>query len=318
MAKRNKVERPVVLLIDDSPDIHRLLTFKLKDEGVEFLTAFSGLEGVELAESNQPALILLDVNMPDHDGFEALHCLKDNPVTTGIPVIMLTGSAESANKVRAFELGAMDYVTKPVDVPELKARIQSAIRITRLMKLLEQRAQIDGLTGLWNRSHFNNQLDAAVNESTRKHTPLALAICDLDHFKKLNDTFGHPAGDAVLQGFAQLLSEEVRSYDVPCRYGGEEFAIILPGAAAEEALALCERVRKSLETLTFAKYPKVRATGSFGVATAPFSGETDIAGWIKAADTALYSAKTGGRNRTHVFGRDCTEADAENTAVKAA
>lgn len=304
VSERRPDQQPILLLIDDAPEIHRLLAMKLKDEGLDFLTAFSGIEGVELAEQQNPSLILLDVSMPDHDGFEVLHTLKENPSTKQIPVIMLSGSHASEDKVRSFELGAMDYVIKPVDVPELRARIQSAIRLTRLMEMLEQRAQIDGLTGLWNRAHFDRRLVSELSERTRRGTPIALVMCDLDHFKRLNDSFGHPAGDAVLEAFAKLITREVRQNDIACRYGGEEFALILPRTEVAEALGVCERIRKALAAQSFRKYPEIQATVSFGVTGVSSDGTDEASAWIEAADQALYSAKSGGRNCVHVFSPD--------------
>jgi len=299
---RKADQNPVLLVIDDAPEIHRLLAVRLKDEGLEFMTALSGPEGLELAESNQPSLILLDLGMPGHDGFQTLRDLKENRATMEIPVIVLSADANAASKVRAFEIGAMDYVTKPMDVAELRARIQSAIRISRLMKLLEQRAQIDGLTGLWNRNYFNDRLGREQAEASRKHSPLALVMCDLDHFKRLNDTYGHPAGDAVIQAFAGILNRELRAYDVPCRYGGEEFALILPRTTAEEAVAVCDRIRRALELTSFKKYPEMHATASFGVAAHVEEGACDPAKLIEAADKTLYHAKQNGRNRVHIYG----------------
>ncbi len=299
---RRAEQNPVLLVIDDAPEIHRLLAVRLKDEGLEFVTALSGLEGLELAEGQQPSLILLDLNMPDHDGFEVLHKLKDNRATMEIPVIVLSADANAASKVRAFEIGAMDYVTKPMDIAELRARIQSAIGISRLMKLLEQRAQIDGLTGLWNRNYFNDRLARDLAEASRKQMPLALVMCDLDHFKRLNDSFGHPAGDAVLQAFAGILNRELRAYDIACRYGGEEFALILPRTSAEEALGVCERVRRAVELTSYKKYPEMHATVSFGVADQTEDGTRDPARLIESADKTLYHAKQNGRNRVHIYG----------------
>ena len=304
VSERKPEQQPILLLIDDAPEIHRLLAMRLKDEGLEFLTAFSGIEGVELAEQQSPSLILLDVAMPDHDGFEVLHTLKENPATKQIPVIMLSGSHASEDKVRSFELGAMDYVIKPVDVPELRARIQSAIRLTRLMEMLEQRAQIDGLTGLWNRAHFDRRLTSELSEKTRRATSLALVMCDLDHFKRLNDSFGHPAGDAVLEAFAKIINQEIRQNDIACRYGGEEFTLILPRTGLSEAVGVCERIRKALSARTFRKYPEIQATASFGVTDVSGDVTDEASSWIEAADQALYSAKSGGRNCVHVFSAD--------------
>lgn len=294
-------QAPIALLIDDSPYIHRLLAVKLKDEGLEFLAAFSAAEGLELAEAQMPSIILLDVNMPEVDGFEVLRRLKADTRTMNIPVIMLSGQAKSTDKVMAFELGAMDFVPKPFDVHELRARIQSAIKITQLMRLLENAARIDGLTGLWNRAYFNERLESELAGAVRKTAPISLVMCDLDHFKKLNDNFGHPAGDAVLQGFSQVVRQELRAYDIACRYGGEEFALILPGATIQEAAGVCERVRSAIEHKVWRKYPKLTVTGSFGVTACGLSGLNDAASWIEAADQALYAAKSSGRNQVRIF-----------------
>ncbi|MCA9311216.1 MAG: diguanylate cyclase [Phycisphaerales bacterium] len=294
--------KPVLLLIDDQPAIHRLLAVKLRNEELEFLTAFCGEEGLELAREQQPSLILLDLNMPETTGFEVLKSLKGNTETMEIPVIIVSGSADSADKVRAFELGAMDYVCKPFDVPELRARIQSAIKLHRLMKMLEQRAQIDGLTGLWNRAYFDKRLGIELNTHRRSNRPLALVLCDLDHFKKLNDNFGHPAGDAVLQGFASILNRELRSSDVACRYGGEEFALILPDTSCEDAVRACDRIRLAIEAKRWKSYPEMAATASFGVAHSGNATLQTGAAWIEAADGSLYDAKGSGRNRVHVHG----------------
>jgi len=296
-----ETQKPILLLIDDSPSIHRLLAFKLKNEGVEFLAAFNSSEGIELAESNQPSLILLDLNMPVVNGFQTLHALKENPQTINIPTIVLSSTSSADDKVKAFEMGAMDFVCKPFDIHELRARINSAIRISRLMKMLEMRAQVDGLTGLWNRAHFNERLTSELANSGRNGSGVALILCDLDHFKKLNDTYGHPAGDAVLQGFAEVLTTELRAYDIACRYGGEEFALILPDTERDEARSVADRIRAALAERRWPKFPEIRATASFGLTTVGLAGKDDPASFIQAADQALYKAKENGRNRVETF-----------------
>lgn len=295
---------PTLLVVDDSPAIHRLLAVKLKNEGIDFVGAYSGAEAIEIARDIKPALVLLDVNMPEMDGFGTLHALQADPTTHDIPVIMLSGDNDSESKVRSFEMGATDYVTKPFQVAELRARIASAIRISKLMTMLEQQASIDALTGLGNRAFFDRRLTEEISEAARKKEPLTLVMCDLDHFKKLNDGFGHPAGDAVLESYAGILKDALRTYDIPCRYGGEEFAIILPGTGSPDSAMICERIRAALETETWAKYPGMKATSSFGVATRSLDGTEDAASWIEAADQALYAAKSSGRNRVHVFVRN--------------
>lgn len=294
-------ETPVVLLVDDAPEIHRLLGVKLRNDDLTLLSAFGGEEALDIAANLQPSLILLDLNMPGIDGLETLRRLKLESSTVEIPVIILSGSSTSSDKVGSFGLGATDYVTKPFDVPELRARIASSLRVTRLMRMLAQRAQIDGLTGLWNRAHLNDKLAGEIEQSQRNGDSLSLVMCDLDHFKQLNDSFGHPAGDLVLQSFAKILKAELRRYDVACRYGGEEFAMIVPSSDAESTIGLCERIRTTLENMTWPRYPDMRVTGSFGVCTGDARHMRGPSDWIEAADRALYSAKGAGRNRTHVY-----------------
>ena len=300
-------EQPVLLLIDDSPAIHRLLTHKLKNDGLEFLAAYTGIEGCRLAETSHPTLIMLDLSMPGIDGFETIRRLKESPVAKDIPIIIISGSQESADKVLSFELGAMDFVSKPFDIHELRARIQSAIKIDRLMKMLEQQAQIDSLTGLWNRAHLDDRLRSSIECARRNRTNLTLVMCDLDHFKTLNDTFGHPAGDAVIETFASIMSREIRAYDVACRYGGEEFTLILPDTSIEEAKIVCERVRASIEKESWPMYPDMSVTASFGCTDRGVEGHAGGDQWIKAADLALYEAKRSGRNRLVHYTPDLVE-----------
>ncbi|MCA9292950.1 MAG: diguanylate cyclase [Phycisphaerales bacterium] len=290
-----------VLLIDPAPEVHRMLSMRLREDDIALVAAMTGEEGLELAESHQPSAIILELHLPRMSGFDLLRRLKSNPATMHAPVIMLTASEKAEDKVRAFELGATDYVCKPFNMSELRARIGGAMRIRRLLHLLEQRAQIDGMTGLWNRAYFNDKLAAEIAHMQRTGEPLALAICDLDKFKHLNDTLGHPFGDVVIQGFAQLLLRQLRSYDVACRYGGEEFALILPSATLEEAFAACDRIRRTLEARTWPGQPDLVVTASFGLADCGLDSMTNPASWIEAADRSLYSAKESGRNRVHVF-----------------
>src|ERR1043165_2806262 len=238
--------RPRLLAIGDSPMIHRLLKARLRSERLEIHSATTGAMGLDTANTLLPELILLDVDMPEMDGFEVLARLKSDPRTHDIPVIFLSGSCSTAAKVRALEMGAVDFVTKPFDVGELKARVRSALRIRLLIQMLAQRAQIDGLTGLWNRSYFDQRLEEEIGIAQRHNTRLSLVLCDLDEFKRINDTYGHPFGDQVLEEFAALMLRG-RAGDAACRYGGEEFAIILPRADVHEAAAVADRYRMSLK-----------------------------------------------------------------------
>lgn len=289
--------RPLVLAIDDSPDVVRLLQARLRSEAVEFQSASTGLEGLEMARRLRPAVILLDIEMPGTDGFEILRMLKESPDTVQTPVIMLSGLSSAHDKVTAFDLGAADYVTKPFDVAELRVRIRAAIRTSSLLQMLSQRAQIDGLTGLWNRSFFDRRFAEEVARCARHGRRLSLAILDVDRFKQVNDTYGHPSGDAVLTGVGSLLRREIRETDVPCRYGGEEFALIMPDTSPHEAAQVCERIRATFEQVTWPRHPEHSVTISIGIIGADRQSDYSPEFWVERADRNLYTAKTTGRNR---------------------
>lgn len=289
--------RPSVLVIDDSSDVHRLLRARLRQEELNLVCAASGDEGLREASAKCPALILLDLDMPSLDGFEVLRRLKDDPALLNIPVIILSGLQTSQDKVTAFDLGAVDYITKPFDLTELRVRVRSALKMHTLVQMLAQRAQIDGLTGLWNRRYFDERFANEVAGVDRHRRPLSLALFDIDHFKSVNDTFGHPAGDAVLQGFARLVQRESRQTDIACRFGGEEFALIMPDTGPSDALGVCERIRLALADLSWPRHPERKVTVSSGLAGSSGTGSVGVAQWIEAADKSLYTSKKSGRNR---------------------
>lgn len=290
-------QSPIVLVIDDSKDVHRLLSARLRHEELELRCTISGEEGIAAAKSQRPAIVLLDLDMPDVDGFEVLRRLKEDAGLVNIPVIVLSGLQSPQDKVTAFDLGAVDYVTKPFDLTELRVRVRSAIRISQLVTMLEQRAHIDGLTGMYNREHFDRRWAEETARCRRHGTPLSLAVFDADHFKSINDTFGHPAGDAVLQGISKIIQRESRSDDVACRFGGEEFCLIMPNTGPEAALGVCERIRAAVQGTTWSRHPERTVTISCGLAGASGACAETPAAWLEKADQALYAAKTGGRNR---------------------
>jgi diguanylate cyclase (GGDEF)-like protein len=182
--------------------------------------------------------------------------------------------------------------------------VRSAVRLYRLIVMLAQRAQIDGLTGLYNRAHFDTRLNQEIAEARRFSTKLSLILCDLDRFKGINDTFGHPFGDRVLEVYARILLSG-RMSDIACRYGGEEFAVILPRAAAAEAAGVADRFREAIAAMQWDGQPGLRITSSFGVADLSSIDQQESASLVQAADTALYQAKQAGRNRV------CTAPSAE-------
>jgi diguanylate cyclase (GGDEF)-like protein len=209
--------------------------------------------------------------------------------------------SSSEDKVTAFDLGATDYVTKPFDLAELRARLRAALRLDGLLHLLADRADVDGLTGLGNRAHFNKRWAEKVAECRRYPSPLSLAMMDIDFFKRINDTYGHPAGDEVLHGVARLLQAECREPDVACRFGGEEFTLIMPSTPTADAVRVAERIREALHRMVWARHPEHQVTISIGLVGSAggeeAGGDASAQHWIEAADKNLYTAKHSGRNR---------------------
>lgn len=282
-----------VLIIDDAEAVHRLVKARLSDERLEVHSAFDSESGLKAASAVQPDLILLDVNLGPADGFRVCRDLKADPMTMAIPLIFLTAATDTEHKIRGLELGAVDYITKPFDAAELRARVRATLRTKYLMDLLEKRAMIDGLTGLWNRACFERRLPAEISLARRAEHPLSCVVLDVDHFKSVNDRFGHRCGDAVLAGVANLMSSRCRAEDAACRYGGEEFVMLLPNTGPAGAAVLAEDLRKSIEQNSFAHDGQsVRVTCSMGVAGGIGADMT----LFERADKALYQAKSAGRN----------------------
>ena len=290
-----------VLAIDDSPEIHQLLKVRLKNLDVILSHADCGFDGFEQALASNPDLILLDVMMPDASGFDICRKLKATTETRNIPVIFLTGASDVDQKVLGFDVGAVDYIQKPFDSAELNARVRAALRTKRFQDMLAQRAMIDGLTGLWNRAHFDQRMHEEVAAAARYDRPLSLIMMDVDKFKNLNDNHGHPFGDEVLQAVGDVLQDSARTSDWPCRYGGEEFGLILRETDLEGANIMAERVREEIESLHLRnKSQLVSVTASFGVVSSTLCmNPCDLSSkWmIESADRALYASKEGGRNR---------------------
>ena len=282
-----------VLVIDDSPDIHALLEARLRPEGVAILHAHSPDEGLAMARAHRPDLILLDVEMPGRTGFEVCAELKSEPLTDALPVIFLTGLQGTYDKVRGFDLGAVDYVTKPFEPAELRARVRSALRTRRLLDLLSTRASVDGLTGLYNRAWFDRRLA----ELCADPRPSALLMIDIDRFKSINDQHGHPVGDRVIVSVAERVARAARPADGACRYGGEEFAVLLEGTTHRDAVRVAEAVISSVRELSLrAGAAEVRPRVSVGVGCTAELGR-DPAAFVATVDRALYTAKLGGRDR---------------------
>lgn len=292
--------KKTVLVVDDSALIHRLLEVRLKDEAVELLHAMNGQAGIELARRERPDLILLDVHMPGLGGFDVCARLKDDPDTTMIPVIFITGAADSLDKVKGLDLGAVDYVTKPFEVAELRARVRAALRTVQYLKLLSQQAQIDGLTGLYNRACFDLRLREVLSAAYRHHRAAGLLMLDIDCFKSLNDSYGHPFGDQVLECIAEMIRASIRTEDLPCRYGGEEFAVIAPDITPPGGKIMAECIHRNVASRVWRQRgDEFHLTVSIGVAETRGAEDIEaaVADVVGRADAALYQAKRSGRNR---------------------
>jgi diguanylate cyclase (GGDEF)-like protein len=305
-----------VLIVDDHEDNVELLRARLDAWGYATDTAGDGAEALRKIQESPPDLVLLDVMMPKIDGIEVARRVKGNPQLPFIPIIMQTALDATENKVQGLEAGADDYITKPIDFAELKARLTSMLRIKRLQEQLEDRerqlleanerlrhmSQTDGLTGLDNRRNLEERIDEMFEHARRLKEPFACVMCDLDRFKSVNDEYGHQAGDAVLKQFARILRDEVREIDRAGRYGGEEFMLLLPGTVLDAAVTFAERVRKHVEAHTFSfDQTSIKRTASFGVSAWPHPRISNCDGLMRAADDALYVAKESGRNRVIRF-----------------
>jgi diguanylate cyclase (GGDEF)-like protein len=291
-----------LLVIDDSEAIHRLVEARLRPDGLQVRGELDPARGIERAIDDSPDLILLDIGLPGIDGFEVCRRLKDHAVTRHIPIIFLTGTSDVDAKVRGLDLGAVDFVTKPFDQIELRARVRAALRTKRLQDMLEQQSFLDGLTGLWNRAFLDKRLEVELNVARRYGRPLSLALADIDRFKQLNDSHGHLFGDVVLQGIADAFRTYARGSDIVARYGGEEFAILLTDTGSAAAVQVTERLRVAAEIRGFELNGRsVSVTASFGlVCSEDIEGELTAEAILSAADRALYASKDAGRNCIHV------------------
>ena len=287
-----------ILVIDDSPDIHTLVKVRLGKEEVIVHSAYDAATGLAMARELKPDLILLDVELPDRDGFSVCADLKADVATMDTPIIFLTGVTSTEEKIRGLELGATDYVTKPFDPAELRARVRASLRTRYLVELLSKKAMIDGLTGLWNRNYLDAHLNIQLAAARRSGNPLCCIMADIDCFKQINDSYGHGFGDNVLRTISVVFGECCRTEDIICRYGGEEFTILLPNTPIEGAIELAERLRAAVERRAL-RYRdlEVCVTCSFGVADLHGQVPPSL---IELADEALYRAKHGGRNRVEV------------------
>ncbi len=298
---------PKLLVVDDEPAILDLLQRRLEALGCTVSLLPGGSRVVQTAREQTPDLILLYVMMPDLDGFAVCQALKQDPTVRDIPVIMMTARSEIDSRIKGLELGAHDYVAKPFETAELVARIRAALRVKQLQdelkeanKKLERLASSDALTDLPNRRTFDEQFFLAVERSRRSGEVISVLMIDLDHFKTINDTYGHQVGDEALRQLGRVLMGRRRGTDLVGRYGGEEFVWVLPDAKTEDAMEIGEWLRRTVEDMSVEMVEgRVGLTISVGVTTYEPAGHGPINAdtVLDAADQALREAKAAGRNR---------------------
>jgi diguanylate cyclase (GGDEF)-like protein len=294
-----------VLLIENTHSDRLLLRNWLTAERIEVYDAVDIITGLAACSRFQPNLILVQIRLPTWDGYEVIRRLKHDPRTLSIPVILLASCATTAEKAKGIDMGAVDFISKPFDPVELLARVHSSLRTKAYLDLLEQRAHIDGLTELSNRYALQNRLPLEWETCRRRGLPLAIMIIDLDHFKRINDHYGHAAGDDVLRQMAGILRSSFRETDFIARYGGEEFVVIAPDCDLAGAVMLAERLRVAVAELQIEfRTSTIKVTTSIGIALGLDLSQTKPVEALDQADQALYRAKGAGRNAVWIWDSD--------------
>jgi len=297
------MENAKVLVVEDSPTQAQMVRLILQNAGYEVVLASDGAQGFEFFNTVKPDLVLLDVNLPTMSGFEVCQAIKTSDTERFTPVIILTTHGDVESKVKGLDLGADDYLPKPFDTAELLARARAMLRIKRLEDRILKVSITDELTGLYNRRFFMKRMIEELASAQRYSRNVGLVIFDIDHFKSVNDSFGHQFGDLVLSDVGRILEDTARKGDVPARYGGEEFVMIVREADTVLARSVAERLRTAVAEKMWRNEDKeTRITVSSGVAAYPESVDDPTTDAIlRAADKALYAAKGRGRNRTEVY-----------------
>jgi len=305
-----KPSKSLILVVDDLPSNLQAIQGTLEPAGYDLTFACSGQQALERVAAVRPDLIVLDLMMPGMDGLTVCKKLSQNPEFINIPVIFLTASEDEENIEKAFALGAVDYITKPFRCSELLARIHThlllkytidELRKTKLELLqalheAERLARTDPLTGALNRRSWNEMAEQELQRAQRYRTPFAVLMLDCDRFKRINDEYGHAAGDRLLCKLVQAVDLETRAVDLLGRYGGEEFVVLLPEVGAQEAQQVAERLRQRVAAMSMTTARgAIRVTISLGVAVYQ-PGDRHLDTLLRRADEALYQAKHDGRN----------------------
>ena len=291
---------PCLLVVDDQP-INIQALYRIFGPDHRVLMATSGAKALTICKDDPPDLVLLDVVMPEMDGHEVCARLKSDEATRNIPVIFVTSRTDAEEETRGLELGAVDFIAKPVNPAVVRARVKTHLTLKAQSDLLRQMVFIDGLTGVANRRCFDERLGTEWRRGARSASPLALLMLDVDHFKRFNDRYGHQAGDECLRRVASAIKGALlRPGDLVARYGGEEFACILPGTDFEGALAVAAGIEQSVRGLQIEHADSDvsdAVTISIGVSASLPDRDRDPARLLALADAQLYRAKRGGRGR---------------------
>ncbi|WP_444997179.1 diguanylate cyclase [Aliikangiella sp. IMCC44359] len=284
---------PILLIVDDQPANIQMLATILQDN-YQIKVTTNGKDCLKIANNSpQPDLILLDIEMPDMNGYEVLRQLRASQVTIDIPVIFVTAKVDYDDEEMGLELGAVDYITKPIHPAIVKVRVKNQIMIKHQKDQLIQMALHDQLTKLYNRHYLMETARLKIAKSLRHKVPVSIAIMDLDHFKLINDNHGHEIGDKVLIAIGELLLGHTRKEDITARIGGEEFVIIFDHCNQIDVEVKANHLREKIEQL---KPQQLNITASIGVSQLDFNGET-LEQLLNRADKALYQAKKQGRNK---------------------
>lgn len=291
------MKNKTILVVDDT--ISNLDIMGVILDKYDVMDATSGKDALEILDEEQIDLILLDIMMPDMNGYEVCEILKANPKTKDIPIIFITAKTDENSIEKAYDVGGIDYVTKPFKPKELLARVKTQLHVQNLQNELRVLASTDPMTKLYNRRYFTKVSAHALDLAKKDNQNLSIIILDIDKFKNINDTYGHQVGDNVIILLAQKLMEYQRKSDIVCRYGGEEFVILLPNTSQDEAKVVAEKIRADIASFTIKllNTKSLKITISSGVSQIDIENEVNIELALKRADDALYKAKVGGRNR---------------------
>ncbi len=310
--------KATILLVEDSETQAKTTRLFLEKSGYEVLWAENGMAAFKLAKTRHIDLVLLDRVLPDMDGNEVCRWLKLDQDTKVVPILMLTIKDSASDKVTGLESGADDYLPKPYNEIELNARIYAALRTKTLQDELRTKnrqledmltrvevlAITDPLTGLFNRRRFETILELEYKKTARYQTPLSCLMIDIDHFKSINDTFGHHKGDTVLKEVALIIQRSIREVDTAARWGGEEFAVLIPTINRESAVQPAKRVLKAVSEYAFPDITDRKITVSIGIADVPNPKVDSGSKLVQMADLAMYEAKKKGRNRIELAAED--------------